>query len=278
MIKYTSFMSLTPNNFSSLRELTGRMAKGLFTPEKERSRIGEPAKPKDFSAAKNPLPAGTTLQFSAGWCKGSDKRMIAKKIETYETRDKPNAVYQVVPDGPRVKNPSNFTGFDFKTCWEACQRYFPDTIAVDGPAVAPPDDEPCTFPANYPVLNTTTQQFEAEYMDMMDEYRSNGYDEDCIKASVWWNQTAWPAYGILAKNDGCIADTDVKDYIETYYYSMLTFHSCVTNPNDPSTGYEQGETLFCMTPSGKVRTCNQQCYCQVCGGHHRVGAVKQATL
>ena len=110
----------------------------------------------------------------------------------------------------------------------------------------------------------------------MDDYYSYGYDDNCTEASGWWNESSWPAYGILA-NDGCIADADVWNYIEQYLESMATFHSCVTNPYDLTTGNKQGETLFCETPSGKVKTCNRLCFCQVCGGHHRVGAAGQAT-
>jgi hypothetical protein len=75
LVKHQEFMKLLPHNYTSLSVLVGRMSTGVFSPEKEALRVGEVAKPKDFSATNNPTPAGTTLQFSAGKCVGGNKRM-----------------------------------------------------------------------------------------------------------------------------------------------------------------------------------------------------------
>ena len=56
MIKYTSFMSLTPNNFTSLRELTARMAKGLFIPEKVRVASANQRSPRTFLLQRTRCP------------------------------------------------------------------------------------------------------------------------------------------------------------------------------------------------------------------------------
>ena len=55
-------MNLLPQNFTGLRTLAGRLSQGLFAPDKELTRVGLAARPSDFAAAKNPVPAGTTLQ------------------------------------------------------------------------------------------------------------------------------------------------------------------------------------------------------------------------
>ena len=273
-------MNLTPQNFTSLRTLVARMSEGLFTPEKQRSRVGLAAKPKDFSASKNQLPTGTTLQFSAGRCMGKQtNKVVARKIETYTMDPEPNAVYQAVPDDDsrRIKNAANFTGFDYKKCWELCTTYFPGTIAVNGPEIAPPDDEACTFPFYYPVKNKTTELFKFLFEERLKEaQRENGYVEgDCIPKDRWMDLSASvPDWAYFAQADNCTYEDDVHKYIETYEQEPTPFYSCVTNPEDSSTGNTAGETLYCPTPSfvasggtqGKIKTCNQECYCQVCGG------------
>lgn len=62
LIQSKEFLQLLPQNFSSLRVLSNRMAKGVFSPDKELSRVGLAARPSGFSVSSNPTPAGTTLQ------------------------------------------------------------------------------------------------------------------------------------------------------------------------------------------------------------------------
>ena len=53
---------------------------------------------------------------------------------------------------------NNFTGFDFQTCWDACQGLHPTTIAVDGPAERSMDQAQCVFPFTHDVKRTKTKE------------------------------------------------------------------------------------------------------------------------
>jgi hypothetical protein len=155
LVKYTSFMKLLPQNYTSLSILVERMAQGLFSTEKESSRVGAPAEPRDFNEKNNPLPPKTSLQHSAGRCLGGTSQSIG--LEYILSPDETDIL------GTRVKIPDeflkntgidglpdkatlNFTGMSHKFCWDTCRKFYKDTIAIDGPSVRPPKQKPCTFP------------------------------------------------------------------------------------------------------------------------------------
>ena len=78
-VKSQNFLHLLPQNYSSMRELVGRVAAGLFSPEKQSERVGTNAKPSGFSLAYA-LPADTQLEYFAGSCDGSNYALQVKAV------------------------------------------------------------------------------------------------------------------------------------------------------------------------------------------------------
>jgi hypothetical protein len=148
-VKSQNFLHLLPQNYSSMRELVGRVAAGLFSPEKQSERVGTKAKPSSFSLAYA-LPADTQLEYFAGSCDGSNYALQVKAVFNANSKLYYSTVTPPTTSKSKTaaKTTNFFRDFTFPTCWEECKKFYPATIAVNGPFwLEQSSDNPvCSFP------------------------------------------------------------------------------------------------------------------------------------